>query len=359
MATHENMTLIKDQLFLGNFTAGTDIDSLKEGGITHIITVDMIQHYYPESGEAHIDPHHMYINCMDLPSIDLLSKFQECFDFIDEALTSPENKVLIHCFAGMSRSATIMIAYLMYKDGMGLDEAYATVKQLKPNIKPNPGFIEQLELFENMGCKIDEDNLLYRRYRLQVMSERVQAGDVLADADLGSTDVKINTDSFYKCMKCRQILFKTSSIVQHSKGEGEAAFDWRSKMPANLRPADCVNQSSGSEVCEKSLFIEPVRWMAESIKQMEGKLNCPKCNLKLGSFIWYGEKCPCGTWVAPAFHIQSSKVDLVKPRLLATINQPAMRNQVATNQSESANMILDQSEKNKVQMIETTEGMAT
>ena len=42
------------------------------------------------------------------------------------------------------------------------------------------------------------------------------------------------------------------------------------------------------------------------------KILCPKCNAKIGSYSWSGQKCSCLTWVAPAFHIYESKVDLCK-----------------------------------------------
>ena len=41
----------------------------------------------------------------------------------------------------------------------------------------------------------------------------------------------------------------------------------------------------------------------------EGKLNCPHCRAKLGSFTWSGEQCSCGRWVTPAFMFNKSKVD--------------------------------------------------
>ncbi|XP_052235802.1 dual specificity protein phosphatase 12-like isoform X2 [Dreissena polymorpha] len=344
--TSENLTKIVDSLYLGDFTAGTDTELLKEHGITHILTVDMTQHYLPCNPGTE---DHMFVNCMDLPSADLLSRFDECFKFVDNALKSPGNRLLIHCFAGVSRSATVMIAYLMYRDGMCLDEAYGTVKEMRPIIKPNPGFMEQLELFEQMESKIDESNPMYKTYKLQVMAERIQAGEELSESDLCSTDIQTNNESFYRCMKCRQALFKTTSVMRHKMGEGEAAFDWRSKLPANQKEG-FVSQTIDSTDCDKSLFIEPVRWMADSIRDMEGKLNCPKCKLKLGSFIWYGEKCPCGTWVAPAFHIQGSKVDLIKPRPLANVHQLTFSN---GGQSDSRVVKTGQSDSSVLKMAQT------
>lgn len=56
--------------------------------------------------------------------------------------------VLVHCQMGISRSATVVIAYLMRFHGMGRDDAYRTVKSRRPGVEPNPGFWEQLRVYE-------------------------------------------------------------------------------------------------------------------------------------------------------------------------------------------------------------------
>jgi len=56
--------------------------------------------------------------------------------------------VLVHCLAGISRSVTVTVAYLMSQQGMTLDEAYDFVKKAKPNISPNFNFMGQLLDFE-------------------------------------------------------------------------------------------------------------------------------------------------------------------------------------------------------------------
>ncbi|XP_075244139.1 dual specificity protein phosphatase 12-like [Convolutriloba macropyga] len=59
-----------------------------------------------------------------------------------------------------------------------------------------------------------------------------------------------------------------------------------------------------------SLFVEPVKWMEILILGvLSGKLCCPKCRNKLGSFNWSGAQCSCGAWVAPAFQLHKNAVD--------------------------------------------------
>src|SRR5690554_6802729 len=52
-------------------------------------------------------------------------------------------------------------------------------------------------------------------------------------------------------------------------------------------------------VCQ-SYFIEPVEWI-QDLHGLEGKISCPKCDSKLGTFKWSGGQCSCGSWVTPAF----------------------------------------------------------
>jgi protein-tyrosine phosphatase len=79
----------------------------------------------------------------DIEGVDIQSSFDEAVEFIDAALRE-ERGCLVHCFAGLSRSATTVIAYLMIKKGMRLDEAYVLTKKGRPAIYPNAGFFTQL-----------------------------------------------------------------------------------------------------------------------------------------------------------------------------------------------------------------------
>lgn len=69
------------------------------------------------------------------------------FLFADEA-RSNQKGVLVHCLAGVSRSVTITVAYLMYKMSLSLNDAFNLVRSRKSNIAPNFHFMEQLYNFE-------------------------------------------------------------------------------------------------------------------------------------------------------------------------------------------------------------------
>ncbi|XP_078408041.1 dual specificity protein phosphatase 19 isoform X2 [Cetorhinus maximus] len=56
--------------------------------------------------------------------------------------------VLVHCNAGVSRSASIAIGYLMWENGLSFKDAFSIVKNARQTINPNPGFMEQLRNYQ-------------------------------------------------------------------------------------------------------------------------------------------------------------------------------------------------------------------
>ncbi|GAB4820258.1 hypothetical protein N2152v2_007304 [Parachlorella kessleri] len=74
------------------------------------------------------------------------------FAFIEEGLQS--GGVLVHCLAGVSRSATVVIGYLMWKNILPFHQARRHVAAVRPWIRPNSGFEQQLLAFEDAGCKL-------------------------------------------------------------------------------------------------------------------------------------------------------------------------------------------------------------
>lgn len=59
-------------------------------------------------------------------------------------------KILVHCMAGVSRSASIVLAYLVKYQSLTLREAYVVLRKARPIASPNPGFWKQLIEYEIM-----------------------------------------------------------------------------------------------------------------------------------------------------------------------------------------------------------------
>ena len=59
--------------------------------------------------------------------------------------------VLVHCNAGVSRAPSIVIGYLMLREGLPFEDAYGQVKVARPSVCPNPGFYQQLQGYKPQG----------------------------------------------------------------------------------------------------------------------------------------------------------------------------------------------------------------
>jgi dual specificity MAP kinase phosphatase len=79
-------------------------------------------------------PSYKYIPAVDADSFNLALYFEEAADFIEAARA--QGHVLVHCMAGVSRSATLVLAYLVRKQGLSLPEAYSRVKARRPIVPP-------------------------------------------------------------------------------------------------------------------------------------------------------------------------------------------------------------------------------
>ncbi len=87
----------------------------------------------------------MYINAPDSENYDITSHFEDSIQFIDHARKF--TNVYVHCHAGVSRSAAVVCAYLMKKYGWNLQQTLEFVIAKRVVVKPNPGFMEKLQLY--------------------------------------------------------------------------------------------------------------------------------------------------------------------------------------------------------------------
>ncbi len=139
---------ITDTIYLGNMEAAFNIKKLKKLGIKKVLTVmSAFGNHYPENTFIHKS-----IEVDDDYETNLISHFKECLLFMDG-----HDKVFVHCAAGMSRSPTIVIAYIMWKRKIFLREAIEFVKSKRPEISPNLNFMKQLKIFEELLIKKDYD----------------------------------------------------------------------------------------------------------------------------------------------------------------------------------------------------------
>jgi len=139
-------------LFLGNMRDAADAAGLRRLGIKFVLNVTAKPPAYSP------DPDIVYkqLEAADNGVQNLQQFFEEAFAFIDRARLT-NSCVLIHCAAGVSRSPTIAVAYLMKYYPMAMSEAYKFVKRRRSIISPNLNFMGQLWEFEQ-GLLLSEGN---------------------------------------------------------------------------------------------------------------------------------------------------------------------------------------------------------
>ena len=103
----------------------------------------------------------------------------------DEARLAGE-RVLVHCHAGVSRSATIVIAYIMKHTQLNMHDAYTFVKDRRTIISPNFNFLGQLHLFEQdlVAGRVQRDIL---PHLLRPISAAAMATELPTEATAGDT----------------------------------------------------------------------------------------------------------------------------------------------------------------------------
>jgi len=99
----------------------------------------------------------------DDPTENLLDRLEACLEFIDKA--REQGTILVHCMAGVSRSASVIVAYLMKIESLSVKDALSSLREASSKVCPNKGFMEQLQMFEEMGCRIDPMHPVYKSFK--------------------------------------------------------------------------------------------------------------------------------------------------------------------------------------------------
>ncbi|KAL4700950.1 dual specificity protein phosphatase 16 [Rhinopithecus roxellana] len=136
-------TRILPNLYLGCQRDVLNKELMQQNGIGYVLNASSTcpkPDFIPES-------HFLRVPVNDSFCEKILPWLDKSVDFIEKAKAS-NGCVLVHCLAGISRSATIAIAYIMKRMDMSLDEAYRFVKEKRPTISPNFNFLGQLLDYE-------------------------------------------------------------------------------------------------------------------------------------------------------------------------------------------------------------------
>lgn len=129
----------------------------------------------------------------------------------------------------------------------------------------------------------------------------------------------------------RTIVATTDDIIPHSQLDYPPSR--RMNFTKSKKNQTCNNRNNQNTLFPTQcslIFINEPAWfekrpIADNIpleiqeNPIDGKLHCPKCKSKLGSYSWYGMPCTCGKWICPSFSIQKSKADV--ETMIGTLDQ--------------------------------------
>ncbi|KAK4291531.1 hypothetical protein Pmani_035641 [Petrolisthes manimaculis] len=362
---------IEEGLYLGTLDAACDIETVSGLNVTHILTVasqPLPQHTVQAfTGRSSL----FYIKVYDDVCSDLLSHFQDAVDFIKQGQNI--GTVLVHCLCGVSRSSTLVTCYLMNKYNITRDKALKRVQKRRSCAVPNRGFMDQLLLYQTMGCQLNTSHLQYKLYLLHTV------GSVLTKDYERKVDAKYRVifqpdptsltslpSPAYRCQNCRSPLISEDALIPHYPNETP---DWRDgkwserlqkdsnssssssgmvsgrlkkdsnsssnrKWSGRLEKGSNSSSSSGmvsgrlkkgsnshsssGMVCDKGVFTFPIAWMEKTLGEellpgptsLRGRLTCPICQHCIGHYDWLqGYKCECKAKITPGFYFIPSRLE--------------------------------------------------
>ncbi|KAK0382935.1 hypothetical protein NLU13_8851 [Sarocladium strictum] len=340
------------RLFIGGLWALRRSDAMLKRQITHVLSLvtfepSQLKNFRGETWDEYgRNLRHLTIDVHDVDDEDLLIELPKAVEFIHQGLeevsanqdstgdedggaalngitkavdnlnirpqTPGPGAVFVHCAAGKSRSASAVIAYLLWRYPSRFDSsptkprhetaseavssALALLRRTRPMVEPNDGFMSQLALWWEMGCPKDvEAHSLYQRwaYKREVL-ENTAVGQApprlrFEDEETPLAGTAHDSNLQLRCKKCRRTLATSSYIIHHN--------------PSQSTPCPHI-------------FIEPLSWMRTELEkgELSGRLLCPnsRCGAGVGRYDWKGFKCSCGEWVTPALSLQRGRVDEVK-----------------------------------------------
>lgn len=200
------VSTFRQQLTAGSICTAEAVVKGKEESyrhITHVLSLHSGRKPYydfllPTPATRHIIQKQIILE--DEADINLLEYFPEICHFIHSALASqktPEGctvNLLVHCRAGISRSATAVISYLVWTH-CSVEAAVDFLIRQRYGVNPNPGFIKRLELWSKLGCDLYLNGSVHPDYKIAV------GNDWTRKRRMSKPDMQALTNSFYRPSK--------------------------------------------------------------------------------------------------------------------------------------------------------------
>jgi len=213
---------ILDNLYIGDYKSSISKTYLQNKNITHILCVGKEMENFFQNNFIF-----MKLDVLDSEDEDILSEFEKVFNFIEEGRS--EGGILVHCYGAISRSPTILIAYLIKKLLIPYEDAFNMVKAIKSDINPNEGFLRRLKAFEKMTIK--------------------------------------TVENVYRCSLCRRKLFDDSNLNLEHEFTPKKNYSYKRFKKSFVNTNEC-----------SSYFLDHAGFVNPS-DEIGGKINCPHPNV--------------------------------------------------------------------------------
>jgi atypical dual specificity phosphatase len=138
-ADNNDLHEVYNNIYVGNISTAYNKEKLEELGIKNVVTaISGMHEIYPKNFKYKL------VDILDINKQNLMPVFDDTSDFIEKCIEKGE-KVYVHCMCGVSRSVSIVCAYLARKHDIKPLNALEMIRGVRKIAKPNPSFLQQLE----------------------------------------------------------------------------------------------------------------------------------------------------------------------------------------------------------------------
>eukprot|EP00656_Telonema_subtile_P017315 TRINITY_DN1926_c0_g1_i5.p1 TRINITY_DN1926_c0_g1~~TRINITY_DN1926_c0_g1_i5.p1 ORF type:complete len:269 (+),score=55.18 TRINITY_DN1926_c0_g1_i5:93-899(+) len=207
----ECVSWICDGICLGSVHGTRDRKIFEQYNITHVLTV--ASNCVPE--KKFDDVKYLLFDLPDCPTHTIYHVFKEGLEFMRQAIES-KGTVFVHCGRGVSRSATLVIAYLMHYEGKMFQEALTIVNRQRRCAYPNIGFQLQLQYLEKTKSMQCEDFSVFSEIAITVQ-RKLDDVDALIESIMEDFSLLDDTEPWhhlgYFFENCRQYLCRADAGI--------------------------------------------------------------------------------------------------------------------------------------------------
>ena len=236
----ECATQILPYLYLGTEWNASNYDSLQTDKVTHILNISSeVDNFFPDTFK------YLNIRVLDVEETDLLKEFDRTNRFIQEA-KEQGTSCLVHCKMGVSRSASVVLAYLMKEFNWNYEQSFQFTKQKRNCINPNDGFKQQLATYESI---LNAHRAKYNLFEPHASNETAFSANLnLQTSNVPSLKISTHSNSNIVPIECSDHLNRTvKEAITKIKSSSSAIQSSLSVSPNQSQNISLTSSTSNSK----------------------------------------------------------------------------------------------------------------